>query len=195
MTDWQDISTTLVEHSRQIIYHPLLNQITDHVLASILLQQILYRWGQNGAMPFYKFAAPCNHFACRAGDSWQEELGFSRTEFETARRRIGVKISRGQQKKVVQETSLVTYWTDNQRLTWYALNEALLAKKLQAFTNVGKLRNSGNAETLQYLNNAETMQDLGNAEKLQLGNAEKLHLEMQDPNISLVTERSTEKIW
>ncbi len=120
----------LETHSRQIMYQPLLNQMTQHVLASILLRQILYRWGQSGRAPFYKFAAPCGHAAYRPGDSWQEELGFSRTEFETARRRIGVKIARGKGLPEGQAAGLVTYWTDNRRLTWYELNEPLMALQL-----------------------------------------------------------------
>ena len=106
MSDWETILTMLGNHSRQILYQPLLNQLTGHVLASLLLQQILYRWGQNGRTPFYKFAAPCRHAAYKMGDSWQEELGFSRTEFETARRRIGVKISAVKQKKNSPQASV-----------------------------------------------------------------------------------------
>lgn len=146
----------LENNSRQILYQPLLNRLTGHALASLLLQQILYRWGQNGRTPFYKFAAPCGHAAYKPGDSWQEELAFSRTEFETARCRIGVKISRrkGKQTEWPSAISLVTYWTDNRRLTWYALNEARLAEKLHALTETGKPPDSDNAGSLQYPSNA-----------------------------------------
>jgi hypothetical protein len=194
MSDWEMILAMLGNHSRQILYQPLLNQLTGHALASLLLQQILYRWGQNGRTPFYKFTAPCRHAAYKTDDSWQEELGFSRTEFETARRRIGVKIHRGQSKSIEQVVSLVMYWTDNRRLTWYALNEALVAKKLRALVESGKLPDSGNAGILQCPSNAGTRQYLSNAGKLQyLRNAEKPHLLMRDSCISFITESPTEK--
>jgi hypothetical protein len=187
MSDWETILTMLETHSRQILYQPLLNQLTGHALASLLLQQILYRWGQNERMPFYKFAAPCGHAAYKTGDSWQEEMGFSRTEFETARRRIGAKISRSKKKQAGQPSvvSLVAYWTDNRRLTWYALNEAYMAGKLRELADVGKLSGSGNAGIRQYPSNAGTLHYLSNAEKP--------HLLMQDSRISFITESPTEK--
>ncbi len=196
MSDWETILTMLENNSRQILYQPLLNQLTGHALASLLLQQILYRWRQNGRTPFYKFAAPCRHVSYKAGDSWQEELAFSRTEFETARRRIGMKISRSKKKQTEQSStiSLVTYWTDNQRLTWYALNEPLMAKRLHALVEAGKLPDSGNADNLQYPSNAGNRQYLSNGGKLQyLSNAEKPHLLMQESCISFITESPTEK--
>lgn len=41
MSDWETILAMLGNHSRQILYQPLLNQLTNHVLASLLLQQVL----------------------------------------------------------------------------------------------------------------------------------------------------------
>ncbi len=194
MSDWETILAMLGNNGRQILYKPLLNQLTGHVLASLLLQQILYRWGQNGRSPFYKFSAPCHHAAYKTGDSWQEELGFSRTEFETARRRIGIKISRSKGEQIRQTSSLIAYWTDNRRLTWYALNETVMAKQLCALDAVGQLPNSGNAEIQQCPANAETLQQLSNAgNSQQLRNAEKPHLALQDSRISFIAESSTKK--
>ena len=194
MSNWETILAMLGNNGRQILYQPLLNQLTGHVFASLLLQQILYRWGQNGRTPFYKFAAPCRHAAYKTGDSWQEEMGFSRTEFETARRRIGMKISRCKGEQIDQTSSLVAYWTDNRRLTWYALNEAIMANRLHELVAVGKLPDSGNAEIQQCSANTGTLQQLSNAGSPQeLRNAGKPHLALQDSRISFITESSTEK--
>lgn len=188
------ILAMLGNNGRQILYQPLLNQLTGHVFASLLLQQILYRWGQNGQTPFYKFSAPCRHAAYKTGDSWQEEMGFSRTEFETARRRIGTKISRGQHKKMVQAANLVTYWTDNRRLTWYALNEALIVEKLRSLVEGKKMVVSGNAGILQHSANAKTHQHLCDAGNLQfIENAEKPRLEVQKSCNSFIAKSPTEK--
>lgn len=135
---------------RTIAYYPSLNQLTGSILASLLLQQIVYWWESQEQQPFYKFSAPCQHPAYRLGDSWQEELGFTRTEFETARRRLGRKIQRGDEKNALRFGSLVLYWTDRQRLTWYELNKPLLQAKLQELSTTGSPRSTSNAEKVQY---------------------------------------------
>jgi hypothetical protein len=62
-----------------IPYRPCWNLLTGSPLASILLQQIAFRWQRHGRKPFYKYAAPCD--STRLGESWQEELGFSLVQF------------------------------------------------------------------------------------------------------------------
>ena len=111
-----------------LLYHPAWNALTGSPLATLLLGQIQYWWNTMGCRPFYKYTAPCP--AAVPGDSWQEELGFSRRQFESARDRIAVKITRGVSKKEALETSLVIYWTDADRRTWYQLNEPLLLRRL-----------------------------------------------------------------
>jgi hypothetical protein len=135
---------------RTIAYYPNLNQLTGSILASLLLQQIVYWWESQDQQPFYKFSAPCQHRAYRPGDSWQEELGFTRTEFETARRRLGRKIQQGDEKSALRLGSLVLYWTDRQRLTWYELNTPLLGAKLQELSITGFSHSISNAEKPQY---------------------------------------------
>ncbi|MAU01414.1 MAG: hypothetical protein CL608_30100 [Anaerolineaceae bacterium] len=146
--EWLSLSAETV--GRTIAYHPNLNQVTGSVLASLLLRQIVYRWENNARQPFYKFSAPCQHPAYRTGDSWQEELGFSRTEFETARRRLGGKIRQGAAKAKIRLENLILYWTDRERLTWYELNEPLLQAKLQELSIAEIPHSPGNAENLQY---------------------------------------------
>lgn len=116
---------TLAEDSRMISYRPTFRKITGSVTAAILLQQILYRWSNNGCRPFYKYKEVCDADDYRPGDSWCEELAFSRDEFDSALKRIAQKVSR----KVPKDTSaLVWYWTMQDRKTWYELNYPALRK-------------------------------------------------------------------
>jgi hypothetical protein len=80
----QDPIALLADDKEMITYRPKLNQLTGSVVATILLQQIIYRWVRSNRHPFYKFGAPCAHPNYKPGDSWQEEIGISRSELETA---------------------------------------------------------------------------------------------------------------
>lgn len=108
-----------------ISYKRRWNQLTGSVMATILLQQIVYRWLGNGRQPFYKFTKPCDHPMCRPDDTWIEELGFTRHEFETARSRIAART-----KGDLDPSAYVSYWSTSGHLTWYAVNETLLAQHL-----------------------------------------------------------------
>jgi hypothetical protein len=118
----------LAEDSELIPYRKSLRQIAGSVTSTILLQQIIFRSKQKNWEPFYKFKEPCTHSLYKSGDSWTEELGFSRREFDTALKNIGTKIKTGMSKERFLETEhsdasgLVAYWTDNRRITWYQLN-------------------------------------------------------------------------
>lgn len=134
-TSRQPLSPLLFAYGNQcqtIPYRKEFNAVTGKHSSSILLQQFLFRGGQQN--PFYKFQAPCNHQKYRKGDSWQEELGFSRKEFETALSRIATKITTGMSKSEVMSRqtpeSMIVYWTDANRVTWWELNLPLIEKLL-----------------------------------------------------------------
>jgi biotin operon repressor len=120
----------LSEDRDRISYRPKLNELTGGVLPTIMLQQILYWWAKSGRKPFYKFFAPCEHNDYRPGDSWQEELGFSRTEIENSLKRLGTKIKSGVSKTKSLENNIIIWWTDRTRKTFYQVNEALLEERL-----------------------------------------------------------------
>lgn len=101
-----------------IIYRKELNAITGSVTATILLQQIIYRFVNNGNKPFYKFIEPCGHEKYTKGDSWCEELGFTRKEFLTAIKKL-------------EDAGLVSKKTNMQRLTFYTVNLGDLDKALK----------------------------------------------------------------
>lgn len=116
-----------------IIYRKSLRKIAGSVTGTILLQQIIFR--SKGRENFYKFKSPCSHELYKERDSWTEELGFSPKEFDNALKKIGTKITRGTSKfdalKKDDPASIVIYWTDANRVTWYQLNRNLLGKLLK----------------------------------------------------------------
>jgi hypothetical protein len=126
----QTAQELLRKETQSIVYWPLLQRVAGSVTAAILLQQIFHWHEVAGGQPFYKFRDECDHELYRPGDSWMEELAFSRTEFETARNKIATKVKRGTSKTQARENSLVIYWTDSERLTWYDVNHELLLERL-----------------------------------------------------------------
>jgi len=141
-----------------ILYRPELNNLTGSALASILLHQIIYWWEKNGSKPFYKFFSPSpKQSSYREGDSWQEELGLSRHELDTALARIGKKIGKGDGKKEALKSNFVIYWTDSDRKTWFEVNESLLNRRLA-------LLYTPNAEKRQYTSDGDKSQHMEDAE-------------------------------
>lgn len=153
MSHLPPILQSYANERKAIAYRPEFARITGNVLGAILLQQVLYRFDHGDCEKFYKFAQPCKHKLYKEGDSWAEELAFTRSELTTALRKIGTKSTKGTNKAdlmavekpefddkgVLKNASLlVIYWTDKSRVTWYWLNAALL----------------GNAINQHYLGNA-----------------------------------------
>lgn len=116
---------TISDDPKMIAYRPRLRSLAGSITATILLQQIVYRWTNNDFQPFYKYKEPCDADDCRPGDSWCEELGFSREEFDSALKRIAQKVSRNVAK---DESKFVWYWTMPDRKTWYDVNYTTLCK-------------------------------------------------------------------
>jgi hypothetical protein len=103
------------------------------ITGAILLQQIVYWWEISDHKPFYKFKQKCTHKLYREGDSWCEELAFTRREFDNAIARIGTrKTSKITMADAIQEGKPVIYWTDRGRVTHYTVNPTALLKMLEA---------------------------------------------------------------
>jgi hypothetical protein len=114
-----DVLLRAVESKEGTIpYCPTWNFFTGSPRATIFLKHAINLWFRNGRKPFYKFSRPCDDSLYRRGESWEEELGMSRGEFETARGKIGLR-TQGR----LDPVALLSYWVDANRLTWYALNE------------------------------------------------------------------------
>lgn len=119
-----------------IKYYPELGKMFNSICAAVLLKQIDYLFEANGNKPFYKFKEPCGHELYQVGRSWTEELGVNRGEFEGALLRLkAVKVTKGVKLNDVKLTSLIVYYTDKNRLTWYWLNVEKYEQLLEtAFT-------------------------------------------------------------
>lgn len=100
-----------------ILYRKELNIITGSVTATLLLQQLIFRFVNNKNKPFYKFKEPCNHEKYNKGDSWCEELGFTRKEFDSAFKKL-------------EDIGIATKNTNMDRVTFYSINIELLETKL-----------------------------------------------------------------
>lgn len=142
----------IADDRRAVSYRPRFARLVGSVLGAILLQQMIYWWDNNGEKPFFKFKEPCQNKEYRPGDSWCEELGFTRYEFDTTLALIGTKVVKGISKTMAMEWEiarladfpnddpgfvagmrrsiqhLVVYWTDSNRQTWYWVNATLLDK-------------------------------------------------------------------
>ncbi|HPQ94277.1 MAG: hypothetical protein KDI44_17990 [Thiothrix sp.] len=100
---------------RMISYRPEWRALVGSVNAVILLQQLLYWWMKRDRKPFYKFKEACGHPSYRPGDSWCEELGFSRAEFDRAWKQI-------------EEAGFASKAINLERITVYTVHEAVLGK-------------------------------------------------------------------
>jgi len=141
-----DINTDLTADLLQVIandkdvipYRPELNVLTSgNVVATILLQQMIYWWYKNGRQKFYKFKCRPSkpNKLYKDGDSWCEELGINRRAFDTAIKKIGFKMGKARN-SVSKDKAYIWYYTDNDRITWYILNEDLLYKSLNVIYTV-----------------------------------------------------------
>lgn len=163
----------LASDRRSIAYRPELNMWTGGVLQTIFFQQCVWRWHHAGKKPFYKFNSSCQHKLYRLGDSWEEELGFTRRELDGARS-IAYKTTYTQHEADLAQ-ALIVYWTEVNRITYYHVNEPAVNLLLEAVYNPGP------------------------ASFVALRNAQIVHYVMPDPIITLMhdlgimnTERSTD---
>jgi len=101
-----------------IPYRKELNKITGCVTASILLSQLLY-WCKKSGGEFYKFKEPCKHEKYTEGDSWCEELGFTRKQFDTAFMKL-------------ETAGFAMKRTTMDRVSFYAVDECTLSKALNS---------------------------------------------------------------
>lgn len=148
------IAMTMSEDKETIPYRKKLNQITGKVTATILLQQVMY-WDIKKDGKFFKFITPCTHDWYKENDSWLEELGFSRSEFNTAIKKIGYKRGKNKNKIENEEDAYVIYYTDSDRVTYWFINWEKLNNDLLKVYHpdlIGKSRitkSKGNDELLR----------------------------------------------
>jgi hypothetical protein len=124
---------------RAIPYIRELRPIAGSVTATLLWQQLDYWFAQqpNG---FYKFLESCQHAAYKEGDSWTEELAFTKEEFRTAFKKIGIVYKSKKdydkaQNKFVNDVGKAFYFCSYHNkikgLTWYFRNHQLVDNKIK----------------------------------------------------------------
>lgn len=125
----------MMKNERYLKYCPKLNKITGSVTASLLLCQLEYWFDKIKGECFYKFLEPCQHNAYKTGDSWVEELGFSKAEFRHAFSRIG-KVYKS--KKAYLESKdpfegklYLSYYDRIKKMTYYIRNTSLVEQFLR----------------------------------------------------------------
>jgi hypothetical protein len=107
----------IARDGRMISYRPEWRSLVGSVNAVILLGQLVYWWKKNGEKPFYKFKEPCDNPLYRVGDSWCEELGFSKSEFDSAW-------------KYVEKEGFAYKKINMDRITFYGVHEQNLGKSI-----------------------------------------------------------------
>ncbi len=73
-----------------IKYFPRIKSYTGCEKATVIAGRLEF-WFSKYQSGFYKFLEPCGHRLYRAGDSWSEEVGFSRKVFNRAFDLIGIR--------------------------------------------------------------------------------------------------------
>ncbi len=114
-----------------IKYNPTLVAEFGSQNAVLLFDKLEY-WFSKKKNEFYKFIEPCDHPLCRTGDTWTEELGFSKKVFRTAFDKIGIRYK--SKTEFVRESDpfkgkLFAYYQDRQtKKTIFVRNNSLLAR-------------------------------------------------------------------
>jgi hypothetical protein len=153
------IRSILADDKSLVTYRPKLRKIIPCVNGVILFQQILY-WGERAGGKFYKFSSPCSHDLYKPGDSWEEETGLSPKELRTALDSFAFKCGKknreefGDKYDQKKRESLVLYYTDSNRMTWYIVNNDLVEEVLRGLYLINShgavtKENSGSAVTLK----------------------------------------------
>jgi len=123
-----DLLSFLAEDGEVLIYRPRLRRLTGSVTSAIFLGRVVF-WRHKMKRPFYKFREPPGkgHPAYKEGDSWAEELGFGTRELRSA---IMATSGRVRPDHPRPDTFLWR-WTTRDRLTFWDVNVAVLAKALE----------------------------------------------------------------
>ena len=122
-----------------IKYNPALVAEFGSQNAVLLFDRLEY-WFSKTKNEFYKFIEPCDHPCYREGDSWCEELGFSRPVFRTAFDKIGIRyISKTAFEKESNpfKGKLFAYYQDRKsNKTIFVRNNSLLAELYVRLKNI-----------------------------------------------------------
>jgi hypothetical protein len=129
------MSNLLAKTARAIPYNGFLRPVCKSVTSAILFQQLEY-WFDKQGDKFYKFLEPCNSSAYKEGDSWTEELAFSKDEFRTAFDNIGIRYNSKKDYDAKEDDKFdgkfyLSYHDKIRGITWYMRNAKLIESTLR----------------------------------------------------------------
>lgn len=109
------------------IYLKELNEYTNGVTSTLFFTQCCY-WYTKMGKPFYKFTNPCKNPnpLYKPGDSWAEELGFTRHQLNGAFNKTSTLLRRGHQYDLLK-CELILRWRLGNGATYYIPNYPKLA--------------------------------------------------------------------
>lgn len=117
-----------------IKYYPEFKRVFGSDKAAIIFERLEY-WSQKYEAGFWKFFEPCKHPLYRQGDSWEEEIGFSRKVFTKVFPLIGIhyksKSEFLQQGDPFQDKLYVSYYDRKTNRTYFLRNHQFVKDFLQ----------------------------------------------------------------
>ena len=112
-------------------YIPQLKPILGSQNAVILFDRLEY-WFSKKPGGFYKFIEPCEHPLCKEGDTWADELGFSKKVFRLAFDKIGIRYKSKMQFEAESDPfkgKMFAYYQDRQtKKTIFVRNNKILSE-------------------------------------------------------------------
>lgn len=120
--------------SYYIKYYPEFKRVFGSDKAAIIFERLEY-WSDKYSSGFWKFFEPCKHPLYREGDSWEEEIGFSRKVFAKVFPLIGIhyksKSEFLQQSDPFQGKLYVSYYDRKTNRTYFLRNHQFVRDFLQ----------------------------------------------------------------
>ena len=117
-----------------IKYYPEFKRVFGSDKAAIIFERLEY-WSQKYEAGFWKFFEPCKHPLYRQGDSWEEEIGFSRKVFTKVFPLIGIhyksKSEFLQQSDPFQGKLYVSYYDRKTNRTYFLRNHQFVRDFLE----------------------------------------------------------------
>lgn len=181
-----------------IPYNPIYRRAIPQLKScssAVLMTQLEYWFAVKEGQAFYKYLSPCpDQKDYKEGDSWTEELAFSKDEFRTAFKNIGISYN---SKKAFKESSdkfqgnlYCSYYDRIERKTFYFRNHELVDGILDRIH--GEVKVSDTSRESQFLE-----QNKANAYKSGIPisrTKQSQRLEVENPNFDYIDTEITTKI-
>lgn len=148
-------------------YYKELNSYTGSVTGTIVMTQLEYWFSKMNGKKFFKFLEPCDQNEYKEGDSWVEELGFTKYEFRTAFNKIG-KVYKSKNEYLssddpFQGKPYLSYYDRIKRRTYYLRNHEEVDRIIAEWISKKVIKPTSRSGETQSLDVPKV--DLGKAQK------------------------------